>query len=85
MRVGGGAPATTIRVPGLKVTVPLSAASLPRDLVPPEGPAGEPTLDPVLIRLYRPEVLHSRVIDRSPLAFGGLDPVEHASMTTPVG
>jgi hypothetical protein len=38
----------TIRVSGLKVTVPLSAEALPCDLVPPEGPAGEPTLDLVL-------------------------------------
>ena len=38
----------TIRVAGLKVTVPLSAEALPRDLVPREGPAGEPTLDLVL-------------------------------------
>ena len=38
----------TIRVVGLKVTVPLSAEALPRDLVPREGPAGEPTLDLVL-------------------------------------
>jgi hypothetical protein len=38
----------TIRVPGLKVTVPLSAEALPRDLVPMEGPAGEPTLELVL-------------------------------------
>jgi hypothetical protein len=38
----------TIRVPGWKVTVPLSAEALPGDLVPPEGPAGEPTLDLVL-------------------------------------
>jgi hypothetical protein len=38
----------TIRVPGLKVTVPLSAEALPRDLVPMDGPAGEPTLDLVL-------------------------------------
>src|SRR3954463_2846876 len=38
----------TIRVPGLKVTVPLAAAALPRDLVPPEGPAGDPVLDLVL-------------------------------------
>ena len=38
----------TIRVPGLKVTVPLSAEALPRDLVPTDGPAGEPTLDLVL-------------------------------------
>ena len=37
-----------IRVPGLKVVVPLSAAALPRDLVPPEGPAGDPVLDLVL-------------------------------------
>ncbi len=33
----------TIHVPGLKVTVPLAADVLPRDLVPMEGPAGEPT------------------------------------------
>ena len=38
----------TIRVPGWKVTVPLSAEALPRDLVPMDGPAGEPTLDLVL-------------------------------------
>ncbi len=38
----------TIRVPGLKVTVPLAADALPRDLVPMEGPAREPTLELVL-------------------------------------
>jgi hypothetical protein len=38
----------TIRVPGLKVTVPLAVGALPRDLVPPEGPAGDPVLDLVL-------------------------------------
>jgi hypothetical protein len=38
----------TIHVPSLKVTVPLTAAALPRDLVPMEGPAGEPILDLVL-------------------------------------
>ena len=38
-------PTATIRVPGLKVTVPLSAEALPRDLVPSEGPPGEPTLE----------------------------------------
>jgi hypothetical protein len=38
----------TIRVPGLKVTVPLAAAALPTDLVPMDGPAGEPVLDLVL-------------------------------------
>ena len=38
----------TIRVPSLKVTVPLAAADLPRDLVPMDGPAGEPALDLVL-------------------------------------
>ena len=38
----------TIRVPSLKVTVPLAAAALPRDLVPRDGPAGEPVLDLVL-------------------------------------
>jgi hypothetical protein len=38
----------TIHVPGLKVTVPLAAAALPRDLVPIDGPAGEPVLDLVL-------------------------------------
>ncbi len=41
-------PTATIRVPGLKVTVPLAADALPRDLVPPDGPAGEPTIDLVL-------------------------------------
>ena len=38
----------TIRVPGLKVAVPLAPDALPRDLVPMDGPAGEPTLDIVL-------------------------------------
>ena len=38
----------TIHVPGLKVVVPLAAAALPRDLVPAEGPPGEPTLELVL-------------------------------------
>jgi hypothetical protein len=38
----------TIRVPSLKVTVPLAAAALPADLVPMEGPAGDPMLDIVL-------------------------------------
>jgi hypothetical protein len=37
-----------IRVPGLKVTVPLAAAALPPDLVPADGPAGDPVLDLVL-------------------------------------
>ena len=37
-----------IQVPSLKVTVPLAAAALPADLVPMEGPAGEPVLDLVL-------------------------------------
>src|SRR4051812_5150227 len=47
----GGCPAmtkATIRVPGLKVTVPLSAQVLPRDLVPMEGPADDPAIDLVL-------------------------------------
>jgi hypothetical protein len=39
---------STIHVSGLKVTVPLAADALPRDLVPMEGPAGEPTLELVL-------------------------------------
>jgi hypothetical protein len=38
----------TIPVRGLKVTVPLAADALPRDLVPMDGPAGEPILDLVL-------------------------------------
>ena len=38
----------TIRVPGLKIAVPLAADALPRDLVPMEGPAGEPTIELVL-------------------------------------
>jgi hypothetical protein len=38
----------TIQVPGLKVAVPLPADALPRDLVPMEGPAGEPVLELVL-------------------------------------
>jgi hypothetical protein len=35
----------TIRVKGLKVAVPLRAADVPRDIVPMEGPAGEPVID----------------------------------------
>src|SRR3954465_721608 len=35
----------TIRVKGLKVAVPLPAAEVPRDLVPMEGPAGEPVIE----------------------------------------
>ena len=38
----------TIRVTGLKVAVPLAADALPRDLVPMDGPAGEPTIELVL-------------------------------------
>jgi hypothetical protein len=38
----------TIPVPGLKVAVPLAADQLPRDLVPMDGPAGEPVIDLVL-------------------------------------
>ena len=37
-----------IKVPGLKVAVPLPADALPRDLVPMEGPAGDPTIELVL-------------------------------------
>jgi hypothetical protein len=38
----------TLHVPKIKVAVPLAAESLPHDLVPPDGPAGEPILDLVL-------------------------------------
>jgi hypothetical protein len=38
----------TIRVPGLKVSVPLAPAALPHDLVPMDGPAGDPVLEQVL-------------------------------------
>jgi hypothetical protein len=38
----------TIPVTGLKVAVPLAADQLPRDLVPMDGPAGEPVIDLVL-------------------------------------
>jgi hypothetical protein len=38
----------TIHVPAIKITVPLSASALPRDLVSAEGPAGEPVIDVVL-------------------------------------
>jgi hypothetical protein len=37
-----------IKVPGLKVAVPLPANTIPQDLVPPEGPAGEPIIELVL-------------------------------------
>src|SRR5512135_982856 len=35
----------TIRVPGIKVAVPLKPDALPRNLVPMEGPAGEPVIE----------------------------------------
>jgi hypothetical protein len=38
----------TIQVPGLKVAVPLPADAISRDLVPMEGPAGEPVIELVL-------------------------------------
>jgi hypothetical protein len=38
----------TIHVPGLKTSVVLAADALPRNLVPMEGPAGEPVLELVL-------------------------------------
>jgi hypothetical protein len=39
----------TIRVPGLKVAVPLKPDQLPQDLVPPEpAPVGEPVIELVL-------------------------------------
>jgi hypothetical protein len=38
----------TLTVPGLKVAVPLPADALPRDLVPADGPPGEPVLELVL-------------------------------------
>jgi hypothetical protein len=38
----------TLRVPGLKVSLPLPADALPRDLVPVDGPAGEPVLEVAL-------------------------------------
>src|SRR3954454_17242959 len=34
-----------IRVNGLKVAIPLRADDVPRDLVPMEGPAGEPVIE----------------------------------------
>jgi hypothetical protein len=40
-----GGRSATIRVPGWKVAVPLAADALPRDLVPMEGPAGDPSID----------------------------------------
>ena len=38
----------TIQVPGIKVAVPLKPDALPGNLVPMEGPAGEPILELVL-------------------------------------
>jgi hypothetical protein len=38
----------TIRVPALKIAVPLDPEALPRDLVPADGPPGEPSIDLVL-------------------------------------
>src|SRR5512146_3520276 len=37
-----------IKLPGLKGAVPRPAEALPRDLVPMEGPAGEPVIELVL-------------------------------------
>src|SRR3954464_1039842 len=43
---GAGAMKTaTIRVNGLKVAIPLRADEVPRDLVPMDGPAGEPVIE----------------------------------------
>ena len=42
----------TIRVPGLKVAVPLPVDAIPQDLVPMEGPAGEPVIELVLRGLH---------------------------------
>ncbi len=41
-------PTATIRVPSLKIAVPLAADALPPNLVPMDGPAGEPILELVL-------------------------------------
>src|SRR4051812_11388320 len=41
-------PKATLHVPGLKISVLLAADALPRDLVPLEGPAGDPALELVL-------------------------------------
>jgi len=41
-------PKATLQVPGLKTGVVLAADALPRDLVPMEGPAGDPILELVL-------------------------------------
>src|SRR5512135_3776821 len=38
----------TIRIPGIKVAVPLKPDAIARNLVPLEGPAGEPVLELVL-------------------------------------
>ena len=38
----------TIRISGIKVAVPLKADAISRNLVPPEGPPGEPVLELVL-------------------------------------
>ncbi len=38
----------TIPIKSLKVAVPLTAADLPADLVPPDGPAGDPIVELVL-------------------------------------
>jgi len=37
-------PHATIRLKGLKVATPIAADAVPRDLVPPDGPAGNPTI-----------------------------------------
>ena len=36
---------STIRVPGIKVAVPLKTDAIPRNLVPMEGPPGEPVIE----------------------------------------
>ena len=37
-----------IKVPSIKVAVPLKADAVPQDLVPMEGPAGEPSIELIL-------------------------------------
>ena len=37
-------PHATIRLKGLKVATPIAADAVPRDLVPPDGPAGNPAI-----------------------------------------
>jgi hypothetical protein len=53
-----------LKVPSIKVAVPLPADALPRDLVPMEGPAGEPVLELALEKVAPPGLNYATVEKR---------------------